>query len=148
MTYFHFTHMHHLSRIFHSRMLRTTESNVGAPYAVPDGPYGNHVGPAVVWLLDEDSITSADERMHGLYPDKRAVRFEVDVPAVRWLDWAPAKEMSREWREHFLNTAGGLEAAEHWFVFPAPIRVRRWVSVHNTVTDQPIDFRSIIGHEE
>lgn len=142
MRLYHFTHPGHLPAIFDAAMLTTTESNIGAPFAT-EGPTGLHAGPDVVWLLDSPTIevlpgpTDAD-MTHGLYPEKRAVRFEVDVPGIRWLDWAPASAMSSDWRDVLIRSAGGMEAVEHWYIFPAPIRQRRWVEVRNMVTDSPM----------
>lgn len=141
--FFHFTHIGHLPSIMAQRRLLPTESNVGAPYPVNDGPMGTRIGPDVVWLLDTDVAdgdASEDDTTHGLYPDKRRVRFTVDVAAVRWVDWAPAKIMSPDWRERMVAAAGGAERAEHWYVWPAPIRDRRWLSVHDMLTDTAIAY--------
>lgn len=138
MSFFHFTHIGHLNSIILEGRLRVTESNIGAPYAVPQGPSGLDAGPRVVWLTDLDALP-LDEDTHplylGLYPEKRRIRFEVDVPAIRWLDWAPAARMDPDWRETFVRSAGGPDVVEHWYVFPAPVREPRWVSVRDVVRD-------------
>lgn len=138
MTYFHFTHAFHLPRILATGYLKTTESNIGSPFPVPFGPHGERVGPDVVWLFDTPEPEWANDKAHGLYPDKRRIRFEVDVKAVRWLDWAPAKQMAPEWRELFLQGAGGLEAAERWYVLPSPIYRKRWVDIIDTTTGKSL----------
>ena len=140
MTYFHYTHIGHLPSICQQRRLLPSESNVGAPFRVGAGPVGENAGPPVVWLLDEPVILNPDPQAHGLYPEKRRIRIEVDVRAIRWLDWAPAAAMDPEWRRIFIQTAGGPEVVEHWYVVPAPIRDRRWVSIRDMDNDMPIAY--------
>jgi hypothetical protein len=143
MTFFHFTHPGHLGSIVEAGRLLPSESNVGAPYPVTDGPQGSHVGPDVVWLLDSPEIAAqsptGDDLTHGLYPDKRRIRFEVDVRAIRWLDWTHAAVMSPDWRRIMIDAAGGMEFAEHWYVFPAAIRRSRWLGIHDVVLDEPVE---------
>lgn len=140
MTYFHFTHIGHLPRILAAGMLLPTESNVGSPTSIYP-PVGMGVGPDVVWLMDTPEVGDASGDMHhGLYPEKRRVRIEVDVKAIRWRDWSFTAQMHPEWRETLVNAAGGWEVAEHWFILPAPIRRKRWVSIHDMVEDTPIEF--------
>jgi hypothetical protein len=47
--------------------------------------------------------------------------------------------MTHKDRSLLIKTGGGLERAEHWYVFPAPIPSSRWVSVTNTVNKQRVD---------
>lgn len=137
MTFYHFTSSLHWPIIQMSGFLKTVESNVGS-VAPNESPYGTHVGPDVVWLVDQPGFTDPTPTYHGLSLMKRQVRFEVDVPAIRWLDWAPARQMDPNWRETFIRMGGGMTAAEHWYVFPARILSRRWVDVIDTATGESL----------
>ena len=118
--FYHFTSTVHLPVILEAGLLKLTESNVDA--LIP------HAGPDVVWLLDVPQI----DHHHGLEGsavDKTEVMFTVDVPAINWLDWTWGASMDPRDRSRFIEVAGGMEAAEHWYVWPAPIPRRRWLSV-------------------
>jgi hypothetical protein len=142
-TYFHFTHPHHLESIVRDGHVRPTESNVGAPGGFPSRvkPVGTHARGPVVWLLDQDNpfLDEDNDKAHGLYPAKREVRFEVDVPAIRWIGSSWHRKMHPEWREVFIRSAGGIEVAEHWFVYPKAIPSAQWVSVTNMRTGERIE---------
>lgn len=128
----HFTSRQHLPSILEDGLLRPTESNVGTLYPVAGFPSGLHAGPEVVWLLDSETV----DHGHGLVlpqmpgvahdVDKTEVRITVDVPAIRWLDWEWADRMEPRWRAVMTESAGGIEAVQHWYVLPAPIRRTRW----------------------
>jgi hypothetical protein len=134
MTYYHLTSERHLKGIERDGVIRPSESNVGSPVPAWQ-PYGTHVGPDVVWLLN----TPVLEFNHGLTTaagsdlvsafDKTAVAIEVNVPAMRWLDWAYSSQMHPAWRKAFIQAGGGDEAATHWYVWPRTIRRSRWVSM-------------------
>lgn len=142
--FYHFTSLRHLDSIEQRGVILPTESNVGS--AVPGlEPFGEHVGPDVVWLLD---VADPFEHGHGLvgagqFPprdDKRAVRIEVDVPAILWLAWAPALRSNPAWRSVFMHAGGGGAAYAHWYVWPAPIKRGRWTSV-SFVSDRGVSDR-------
>jgi len=127
MILYHFTSLyHHLPRIIDSGVLRPSESNVGSPY--PEHfPHGDHVGPDVVWLLDTPDLGGHPHGLAGSSVDKTRVMFTVDVAAVPWVDWLPAARMDPRWRDLFISSAGGDDAARHWYVYPGVIPRRRWL---------------------
>lgn len=124
MTFYHFTSTAHLPLILRTGVIMPTESNLSF--------FEEDAGPRAVWLLDEPEF-DWDAVSHGLSREKTAVRIEVDVPAIRWLDWAPAVPRSPQemfTRERLIEVGGGPDAAAHWHVFPAPIRARRWGTIY------------------
>lgn len=127
-TFYHFTSERHLPSILETRALWTTESNVGSP--VPrHRPHGSFVGPDVVWLLDTLTVGEFSHGLAGSASDKTAIRFTLAIPAIPWLQWEPAQQMDPAWRNTLVSLGGGEEAAEHWYVFPAQIRVSRWLAL-------------------
>lgn len=117
MSYYHFTSETHLPLILASGELRPTESNID--------PAVERSGPDVVWLTSREDATGPGEMHNGLTPAKTRVRFEVDVPAIKWDRWPPAAGMQPAWRE----VVTGFGGAEDWFVWPAAVRRGRWLSV-------------------
>lgn len=83
-------------------------------------------GVRVVWLLPTD-VDPGNGNEHGLIPVKRTGWVDVEVGALRWLDWLPAQSMSRPWREAVIRSGGGPEAAALWYVWPGPIPPTRIV---------------------
>lgn len=134
-TFFHFTSRNHLPMIFASGTLLPSESNVGSPLL---GAGQEHLGPDVVWLLDTPDL-SANHGLHASVTNKDQVRFEVEVPAIRWLDWEWAAYMDPEWRDLFIKVGGGIEAAEHWYVMPVALPRKRWTGVWDTSTGERLD---------
>lgn len=124
-TLYHFTHPAHLPVILTDQVLRPSESNFD--------PYAEHAGPDVVWLTDLPVIQPVEDHplTMGLTEEKRRVRFEVIVPAIRWLDWLPVQSMHPAWRATLIETGGGIQVAESWYVLPAPIRSTSWVEVRH-----------------
>ena len=120
---FHYTHPLHLSSIVVERALWTTESNIRLDV--------EHFGPDVVWALDTDWMPEGAELPHGLLADKMLARVVFQTPkrAVRWLDWEWTQKMPDWWREALLGSAGGEEAAEHWWVIDHPVLARHWAAV-------------------
>ena len=126
-TFYHLTDpVYRAQSILRDGVIRTTESNVGSPTPKRQ-PYGEHVGPDVVWLLDELPAT-LEHMHHGLNVEKQGYVFEVNVPAIRWLDWTWAAAMNPDWRADLIASGGGMEDAEHWYVFPAPIKRPLWTN--------------------
>jgi hypothetical protein len=119
MRLFHFTCEQHWDGIFDAKCIRPSESNVGSP-APHHRPFGERIGPDVVWLLDTDQL-AFPHGLAGSIFDKTRVCIEVNVPAIRWLDWAPAASMDSRWRQMLINIGGGPAAAQHWYVWPASI---------------------------
>ncbi len=119
---------HHLGSILDDGLLRTTESHIGSDR--PDVlPYGEHVGPDVVWL------TSSKRPIRGLgltTPaasggcDKTAVRFVVDLDdAHHWPAWSKLEGISLRWRRVFEQ----YQYPDLWYVVERPIPKSEWVSV-------------------
>jgi len=119
-TFYHFTSETHLPLILRSGVIMPTESNVSFSR--------EHGGPRVVWLLDSPELGELSHGLHSVV-DKTAVTIEVDVPAIRWRDWEFAARMEPRWRQSFIDAGGGDEAADRWFILPAPIRESRWVTI-------------------
>ena len=121
-TFFHFTSTVHLPFIIGSGAIGPTSSNILFPSF-------EEAGPLVVWLLSEPEPTYE----HGLVSavDKTAVRFEVDIPAIKWTDWEWTARMPKDSKRLIIQTGGGEEAADLWYVWPAPIPRKRWVSVRS-----------------
>lgn len=135
----HFTHLGHAQAILQSGMILPSESNVGSPLPTWP-PYGEHVGPDVVWLLDTDTL---EDFPHGLIvggnTDKTRVRFTVELPmAPKWVTWRWTHEMHPQWRDTFMDAGGGMYAAEHWYVWPLEIPAKRWRSVTDMDTGLPL----------
>jgi hypothetical protein len=118
MTFYHFTSLYHLPKIQEAGVIRTTESNISR--------FAAHAGPPVVWLTDLPEL-QASHGLEGSLYDKKQVRIEVRVPAIRWLDWEPMLTgMEASWRDDLIAFGGGMEAARNWYVWPSPIRKVRW----------------------
>lgn len=123
MTFYHYTSLHHLPKIQADGVLKLTESNFSL--------FKEHAGPPVVWLTDLPELGEASHGLEGSYYDKKQVRIEVRVPAIRWLDWEPALNgMDAASRDILIDTGGGMAVAEHWYIWPAPIRAIRWGAIH------------------
>ena len=127
MTLFHYTAKEHWHSIKTLGEVIRSESNVGSPVD-HWAPAGEHVGPDVVWLLDLPELETESHGLVGGKLDKRAVRLEVDVPGIRWVDWMWAHRMHPLWKSVFIDAGGGDEAAEHWYVWPHKIRRTAWRS--------------------
>lgn len=122
MSLYHFTSGAHWIHIAGDGVLHPSESNID--------PATPHAGPPVVWLTD----TPTADLGHGLDGsdvDKTSVRIEVDVPAIRWVDWEWTARMPNWWRDVMVRAGGGTEAAAHWWVWPARIPRSRWVDVED-----------------
>lgn len=137
-TFWHLTSNVHAAMILGDGRIRTAESNIGSPH--PDlRPYGTNYGPKVVWLLDtlRPDVVQNDKGLDNAYVDKKTHAFGVDVPAIKWTDWEWTTKMNPEWRDAFVRAGGGEEAAEHWYVFPAPILSRNWFA---HLSDQALQY--------
>lgn len=128
-TLYHYTSEFHLPLILTTGFLKTTESNIGSP-SLEMRPYGEHVGPDVVWLTDVPNVRNG----HGLampdasYPSKYAVRFSLNVPdAIPWAKFASDHGINRRWYDLLNKTGGGT--ARHWWVSPRSIYAPEWQSV-------------------
>lgn len=129
---YHFTSPERLELIRLSGFIRTTESNIGSPNPAWV-PYGEHVGPDVVWLTDvprpRAKAIALDVTLDGT--DKTAVRITVDVDAedlTWWPDFRRRHGIHREWRRHLER---GRDP-DSWWVVEHPIPVESFVEVVNT----------------
>jgi len=133
MSFYHFTSRWHTPSIDMTGEILPVESNVRHDI--------EHAGPDVVWLLDTPTAT---DYPHGLVRtddiDKTAVRIEVNVPAIRWLDWAWTATMRQFERDALVESGGGLAAAEHWYIWPAAIPRSRWVEVTMMATGHRLEL--------
>lgn len=86
-------------------------------------------GPQVVWLLPSD-VDPGTGHDNGLSHQKRDGWIDVNVPAIRWLDWEPQHRMDPEWRDTIISAGGGIDIASRWYVWPAPIRRVRFTGWH------------------
>lgn len=128
--FYHFTSAYHLESITASGVIIPSESNIGSPDRTMP-PYGPHLGPDVVWLLDTPDPYAFDHGLTGSLYDKRMIRIGVRVPAIKWTEWAPAERMSPEWRSLLIKAGGGPDAADHWYIWPSPIRRGRWTDIES-----------------
>lgn len=126
MTFYHFTSEHHIPFILREGVLQPTDPNLDM--------FDSSMEPRVVWLLDQPEATGGNSMHHGLSDIKRRIRIEVDVPAIKWTNWVPARKMDPDWRETLIRVGGGPEAADHWYVLPGPIRANRWRSIVDMAT--------------
>jgi hypothetical protein len=118
----------HLGSILDDGLLRTTESRIGSDR--PDVlPYGEHVGPDVVWL--SRSKRPVDGR--GLISqagfggcDKRRVRFVMDLAdALHWPEWSKLQGINPRWKRALEEH----QFPDLWYVVERPIPKSEWVSV-------------------
>lgn len=139
MKLYHFTSNVHWPSIEAEGMIRPSESNVGSP--VPNlPPYGERFAGDVVWLVDTPTL-EFDHGLGGSFLDKTTTRLTVELPdqfVQRWLEWAPVRSMNPTWFDAFVERAGGMSAAEHWWVFPSELRKRHWVEVLDVPSDTVI----------
>lgn len=133
--FYHFTSVEHWIDIQQTGLIYPTESNVGSPLQGLE-PSGVRLGPDVVWLLDGPDLGDAGHGLTGSIHDKTAVCIEVDVPAIRWLDWEFTAKMNPAWRSITIKTGGGDDAAARWYVWPAAIPRQRWHRVITTTNDK------------
>jgi hypothetical protein len=117
-TFYHYTSAARLPMIIESGVILPTESNVSMMEA--------HAGPDVVWLLD-GPIDDASHGLDGSIHDKRSAFIEVEIPAIRWLNWWATATMKPAWRDAMISAGGGPNAAARWYVWPARIHRHRWV---------------------
>lgn len=125
---YHYTSELHLPHIRAAGFLETTESNIGSP-SLEMLPYGEHIGPDVVWLTDVPDVRNG----HGLNTGlsglrKTAVRFSVMVSdAIPWAKFAHDHGINRRWFAALDASGGGT--ARHWWVCPRRIYAPEWQSV-------------------
>jgi hypothetical protein len=119
MKLYHYTSLYHLPLIKAAGYLKLVESNIGSPdKRFP--PYGEHVGPDVVWLTESPSPKG--HGLGGASVDKRAVRIEVDIEdAIRWREFANKHGINRDW--YRIMDMSGEYTARYWWVSLRPIPI-------------------------
>jgi hypothetical protein len=142
---YHFTCWHNYMEIVVAGEITTTESNIGSPYE--DWlPFGDHVGPDVVWLTshgepagnaleglmiavdDDGNVTDSWEETPPIEFDKSRLRITVELPddePQRWPDFSKRHRMNPKWRRDFEK---GKRPAT-WWVLERPVRVDEIVEV-------------------
>jgi len=128
-TLYHFTSLHHLPAILQSGELRPTDSLV-------DGVPG-------LWFLDIPSAAQP-HGLDGSSVDKRAVRITVRARAEHWLTWVKTQPIHPVFKDSYIKTGGGLDAAKHWYMTLGPVPRSQWVAVEQRLSDGsygPIDDR-------
>ena len=128
-TLYHYTGPWHLRSIIGEGVLRTTESNISL--------HESHFGPDVVWALDTAWAPEGVELAHGLGDAKMTARVTFRTPrgAVKWLEWPWLAKMDPLWKTIMIQSGGGIEAAEKWWVVPNPVYIDQWTAVE-VLTDQ------------
>ena len=153
MRLFHFTNYIHWCDIQSTGEIATTESNIGS--GSPDlEPYGEHIGPDVVWLTDKAtpganglevvlpvaSIESQVELLEGatgrpfIEIDKRLVRLELDLDdAHHWPEWSCEHGINRQWARALSRD----NLPWRWWVSERPIPVGEIaaVEIHPELAD-------------
>jgi len=132
----HFTCWNHfLEIVVVTGAITTTESNIGS--GRPDWqPFGEHVGPDVVWLTSHDEASGHGLenvfRSHPNFPietDKTRVRITVDLPdneLQRWGTFSKQYRMHPKWRrviEHNMRHSS-------WWVLERPVRPEEIVDAY------------------
>jgi hypothetical protein len=120
MILYHYTSLVHLELIKQDGIIKTTESNIGSPSPLWK-PYGNNIGPQVVWLTDQPEVKTG----HGLdsnVVNKFQVRLKFDLPdAIRWVEFANQHGINKKWYRILDKT--GNYTARHWYVLTRPIQL-------------------------
>ena len=106
-------------------------------------PYGEHIGPDVVWLtLDATPRQSwahhAGRSWDDIPPEYRkdTILFEVEVPdeeVFKWSEWAFDQGINKNWYEAL---SYGLRDHENWYVVPRRIPVSEWKSAFDLRTGE------------
>jgi len=147
MLLYHFTTPIHLPRIAEDGFLKVTESNIGAPPNKSMEPTGEHAGPDVVWLTNQDGTqTNRDTLRAGcvlsagsfsvLSVDKTVVRFTVDVPddeVLRWADFAKAQGIHKRWQRVLEKWPA---KPNWWFLIERPVPSGEWVEICSTYGEE------------
>lgn len=116
-------------------------------------PYGEHVGPDVVWLTRDATprqawATPVNQNQLWVSPGKTewesipeeyrkdTVLMVVDIPddeVHKWSEWAFEQGINPAW---YNRLAMGLDEHENWYVVTRPIPMTEWVGIWDTKTSQ------------
>lgn len=126
-TLFHYTSRAHLPNILRAGFLTVTESNIGSS-SRHWKPYGEHVGPDVVWLTEVSDLKAG----HGLdcgVLNKLEIRFTVKASAIHWPSFAAIYGINKSWYRALNRKGGG--SAKKWWVSHDVIPASDWVEVYD-----------------
>ena len=133
MKLYHFTSTHHWPAIIAAEFLKTTESNIGSVNELWK-PFGEHVGPDVVWLTDMPEITAKGCGLNGSRLDKTEIRITVEVAdAISWPAFAAKHGINKKW----YRALGSGRRPETWWVVPRRIYRVEWIDVVTVLPDSP-----------
>ena len=139
MRLFHYTSLFHLPQILEDGYLKVTESNASMTRT--------HAAPDVVWLTTNPSPGN-EESLDGCSFSKKQVRFEVDVPASRYRQWAKNNNVSPKLVQRLNYTGGGQ--ANNWYVIERPVTKEEWSRIDIFVAEiqQWVNFYNKYESEE
>lgn len=135
MRLYHYTSHHHLNLILATGLLKTCESNIGAPQGRDpvverrwrEGPHGEHFGPDVVWLtLAAYPHPPMALGLDNSAVDKTEVRVTVEVDdALEYLPWVKREGINRSW----LHALTKRRDPGSWFVVLREVPWTEWTEV-------------------
>lgn len=139
MRLFHYTSLFHLPQILEDGYLKVTESNASMTKL--------HAAADVVWLTNNPS-SGTEESLNGATFSKKQVRFELNVPAIRYRQWAKNHNVSPKLVQRLNYTGGGQ--ANNWYVIERLIAKEEWsrIDIFVPETQQWVCFYNKYESEE
>lgn len=145
MIFYHFTSWQHCLEIFASGEIRTTESNVGSGRKDWQ-PFGEHVGPDVVWLTTREiptrngvDLPAVVGRELDIPNQKWRVRLTLQLPeeeVYQWTRWSKKQRMNPKWRRAIED---GM-SFQSWWVIERSISLDEIVSDETTIDGELAAF--------
>lgn len=141
MILYHYTNWIHYLEICASGEILTTESNIGS--GRKDWlPYGEHVGPDVVWLTSSPYVSGSgveldpmgvlDRGPEMIEVDPTRIRITVDLPeneVHRWTPWSRQHRMNPKWRRVLEE---GMKPQD-WYVIERNVPISEVLSEMTTI---------------